>query len=186
VATPGGKAAPVDPGSLPDNESGREHGAYLEAIADVLANPQSLSDAREGEYDAIVLPGGHGPMVDLASDRDLGRLLIDAAARDAVVGVLCHGPAGLLSAIDTDGNYAFAGRRIAVFTDQEERLGGLGENSPYLIESRLRELGAVIESGEPWSSTVVVDGSLISGQNPQSSIATAHRLIEQLALVGAR
>lgn len=182
VATPGGHRPVADPGSLDlDQPSGRELAGYLDSIDAQLATPRALGDIEVGEYDAIVLPGGHGPMGDLATDADLGRLLVDAADRDTAVAVLCHGPAGLLSAIRPDGSFAFAGRRLAVFTDEEERLGGLGDRSPYLVETRLRELGAVIETGEPWSSTVVSDGSLISGQNPQSSVATAERLVAQLA-----
>jgi len=182
VATPNGRRAPVDPGSLdPDTESGREFSAYLESIAAVLAHPLVLGEISDGVYDAIVLPGGHGPMADLAFDGDLGRLLVDAADRDAIVGVLCHGPAGLLSAVRPDGTFAFAGREMTVFTDEEENLGGLGSGSPYFVESRLRDLGGVIVPGAAWSSTVVVDGSLISGQNPQSSAATAERVVAQLA-----
>ena len=180
VATPGGVRPTVDPGSLGGDAAG-ELRAYLDSIDDLLSHPRALADVREGEYDAIALPGGHGPMADLAADADLGRLLIDAVDRDAVVGVLCHGPAGLLSAVRTDGSFAFAGRRLTVFTDDEERQGGLRDRSPYLVESRLRELGAVVESGEPWSVTVVDDGALVSGQNPQSSVATAQRLVELLA-----
>ncbi|GAA2015617.1 type 1 glutamine amidotransferase domain-containing protein [Microbacterium ulmi] len=182
IATPGARRPPVDPGSLDlETESGRELQAYLDRIADALDRPLALSEVADGAYDAIVLPGGHGPMADLAHDADLGRLLVDAADRDAVVGVLCHGPAGLLSAIRRNGDFAFAGRELTVFTDDEERLGGLGDSSPYLVESRLRELGAVVRAGAPWSSTVVADGALVSGQNPQSSVATAQRLVAQLA-----
>lgn len=182
VATPGGVRPPVDPGSL-GGDTADELRGYLATIDSLLARPRALADVQRGEYDAIALPGGHGPMVDLATDADLGRLLVDAVDRDAVVGVLCHGPAGLLSAVREDGSSAFAGRRLTVFTDDEEHQGGLGDRSPYLVESRLRELGVVVEPGEPWSVTVVVDGALVSGQNPQSSIATAQRLVEVL---GAR
>jgi len=180
IATPGGVRPPVDPGSL-TGESADALRAYLAGIDGLLARPRALAEVREGEYDAIVLPGGHGPMVDLAVDPDLGRLLVDAADRDAVVGVLCHGPAGLLSAVRADGSFAFAGRRLAVFTDDEEREGGLGAGAPYLVASRLAELGAVIAPAAPWSVEVVRDGALVSGQNPQSSVATAARLVEALA-----
>lgn len=180
VATPGGVRPPVDPGSLGE-DTGDELRGYLATIDAVLAQPRALADVQPGEYDAIALPGGHGPMVDLATDADLGRLLVDAVDRDAVVGVLCHGPAGLLSAVREDGSSAFVGRRLTVFTDDEERQGGLGDGAPYLVESRLRELGVVVEPGEPWSVTVVVDGTVVSGQNPQSSLATARRLVEVLA-----
>src|SRR6478735_48273 len=169
IATPGGVRPPVDPGSL-SGDGADDLRTYLDDIDGLLAQPRALGDVREGEYEAIVLPGGHGPMVDLAVDADLGRLLIDAADRDAVVGVLCHGPAGLLSAVRADGSFAFAGRRIAVFTDEEERQGGLGAGAPYLVASRLSELGAVIEPAAPWSVEVVRDGTLVSGQNPQSSV----------------
>lgn len=182
LATPDARRPVADPGSLDlDSPAGRELAAYLDSIDAWLASPRALADIDACEYDAIVLPGGHGPMGDLATDADLGRLLVDAVDRDAVVGVLCHGPAGLLSAIGPDGTFAFAGRRLTVFTDDEERIGGLGDRSPYFVETRLHELGAVIEAGEPWSSTVVTDGRLVSGQNPQSSVATATRLVEVLA-----
>ncbi|MGU3644590.1 DJ-1/PfpI family protein [Microbacterium sp. C23T] len=90
IATPDGVRPTVDPGSL-GGESADELRAYLASIGDLLAHPRALADVTTGEYDAIALPGGHGPMVDLATDADLGRLLVDAVDRDAVVGVLCHG-----------------------------------------------------------------------------------------------
>ena len=181
VTTPGGRRPAVDPASLDlSTDAGRESQHYLESIDNVLAHPLTLSNVAPGTYDAIALPGGHGPMADLAVDADLGRLLVDAVDREAIVAVLCHGPAGLLSAIRPDGSFAFAGRSLAVFTDEEELAGGLGDNSPYLVESRLRELGAIPQPGAAWSSTVVVDGALISGQNPQSSEATARALVERL------
>lgn len=182
VATPGARRPTVDPGSLDtETAAGEELQRYLDGIDEWLSHPRALASVANGEYDAIVLPGGHGPMADLAFDADLGRLLIDAADRDATVGVLCHGPAGLLSAVRSTGDFAFAGRRLAVFTDEEERQGGLGENTPYWVESRLRALGSVIETGAPWSSTAVADGRFISGQNPQSSVATAELIVAALA-----
>ncbi|PJJ73586.1 putative intracellular protease/amidase [Diaminobutyricimonas aerilata] len=182
IATPGGRRPAVDPGSLDDTTTeGAALREYLDSIDAALGTPLDLSGIGDGDYDAIVLPGGHGPMADLATDEHLGRLLVDAVDRNAVVGVLCHGPAGLLSAVRSDGAFALAGRHLAVFTDEEERIGGLGERTPYLVESRLRELGVDVQSGAPWSSTVVADGSLISGQNPQSSVATAERIVQELA-----
>ncbi|WP_199441074.1 type 1 glutamine amidotransferase domain-containing protein [Umezawaea beigongshangensis] len=185
VATPGGAQPTVDPISLDERGGVSEADAerfrrYLDSIATELAAPLSLADVTIDDYDAVYVPGGHGPMADLARDADTGRLLRAADARGSVVAVLCHGPAALLSTVDADGTFAFAGRRVTAFTDVEEQQGGLGERSPYLVESRLRELGAVIESGEPWTSTVVVDGTLISGQNPQSSRATAEAVLAAL------
>lgn len=182
LATPGGRVPVPDAASLDlSTEAGRERRAYLDSIAEELDHPLVLAEVPVGLYDAIVLPGGHGPMQDLAFEPDLGRLLLDAADRDAVIGALCHGPAGLLSATCPDGSFAFAGRRLAAFTDAEEAIGGLADRSPYLLQSRLSELGAAVEAGAPWSQTVVVDGRLVSGQNPQSSVATAAAVVHALA-----
>jgi putative intracellular protease/amidase len=183
IATPGGRVPTVDPISLDsrggvDPEEGKAFAAYLDTID--LAEPLVLADVDATEYDAIYLPGGHGPMADLATDADLGRLLIAADDRRQIIAPLCHGPAALVSAVRPDGGFAFAGRRLTTFTDVEEQQGGLGDAAPWLVETMLRERGAVIEAGPPWSSTVVVDGNLISGQNPQSSVETAGEVLRAL------
>jgi putative intracellular protease/amidase len=190
IATPGGAAATVDPISL-DGRGGVSEAdaarfrAYLDTIADELAEPRSLADVEVTDYDALYIPGGHGPMTDLAVDADLGRLLVDADGRGQVIAALCHGPAGLLSALRPDGRFAFAGRTLTVFTDEEERQGGLGEATPYFVEARLRELGAVVEPGPAWESRVVVDGNLITGQNPRSSTDTARQVLVALGVTTA-
>ncbi|MFD7308011.1 type 1 glutamine amidotransferase domain-containing protein [Promicromonospora sp. NPDC059942] len=186
VATPGGVAPTVDAVSL-DERGGvpaadaAEFRAYLDGIAGQLAHPLTLADVRGDDYDAIYVPGGHAPMADLAHDADLGRLLLAANDRGTTVGALCHGVAALLSAQEPDGTFAYAGRALTSFTDEEERQGGLGDAAPYLVESRLRERGAVVQVGAPWSSTVVQDGNLITGQNPQSSAAAAEAVLKALA-----
>lgn len=184
IATPGGAKPTVDQVSLAGESAGGEDRAqsfrdYLSRIDGELSQPLVLADVDVAAYDAVVMPGGHGPMADLASDADLGRLLVAFDEAGKVVGALCHGPAGLLSAVREDGSFAFAGRRLTVFTDEEERQGGLAV--PYFVEARLRELGAVPQTGPAWSSTVVVDGNLVTGQNPQSSVDTARRVLEALS-----
>jgi putative intracellular protease/amidase len=186
IATPGGVRPTVDEISL-DERGGvpaadaADHRAYLDTIAEQLAHPLTLADVRADDYDAIYIPGGHAPMADLARDADLGRLLIAANTQGTTVAALCHGAAALLSAEAPDGSFAYAGRALTSFTDEEERQGGLGDGSPFLVESELRERGAVVQIGAPWSSTVVQDGNLITGQNPQSSTATAEAVLKALA-----
>jgi putative intracellular protease/amidase len=186
VATPDGRRPSPDPISFDaqggvDPVAGAKFRAYLESIADALAAPLKLADVAEADYDVLYLPGGHAPMTDLATDPALGRLLTAADAGGKVVGALCHGVAGLLSARREDGSFVFAGRAMTAFSDEEERLGGLGENSPYFVEGSLREQGAEVTPGAPWSSTVVVDRNLVTGQNPQSSVDTATRVARLLA-----
>ncbi|WP_090063918.1 type 1 glutamine amidotransferase domain-containing protein [Lentzea flaviverrucosa] len=173
VATPGGVVPTVDKASL--------DGKFDEAVASLedLRAPAALSDVDAAGYDAIYLPGGHGPMADLAFDAALGALLAEFYDGGKLVAALCHGPAGLLGAVREDGTFVFAGKEMAVFSDEEERQGGLAV--PYSVAGRLADLGARLAPGEPWSSTVVVDGRLVTGQNPQSTVATATRVAELLA-----
>lgn len=187
IATPGGARPTVDPISL--DESGgvaeadsKEFRAYLDSIAEELAAPLVLADVSPDDYDAVYIPGGHAPMTDLAADADLGGLLNAANARGKIVAALCHGPAALLSATTGDGGFTFAGRSLTSFTDEEEHQGGLGDKTPYFVESRLRERGAVTDTGPAWSNKVVEDGNLITGQNPQSSAGTAQRVLQALGV----
>lgn len=181
LATPGGQRPPVDPASLDPSviggdERAEEFRASLDASAAWLDAPVALDTIAQEDFDAIVLPGGHGPMNDLASDPALGRILIDANDREALIAPFCHGPAGLLSAVTKDGVFAFTGRRLTAFTREEELTGGLGANAPWFVTDRLRDLGAIVEDGAPWTSHVVRDRNLITGQNPQSSAAVAEAI----------
>jgi putative intracellular protease/amidase len=185
IATPGGVKPTVDQASLDPAVVGSEAAvarlrAYLDAIDGELERPLAIADVDASGYDALFIPGGHGPMADLASDADLGRLLIAADERGQIIAPLCHGPAALLSAVCADGGFQFAGRRLTTFSDEEELQGGTGERTPWFVETRLRELGADVATGPAWSSTVVVDRNLISGQNPQSSAEAAHRVLAAL------
>ncbi|WP_405140176.1 type 1 glutamine amidotransferase domain-containing protein [Sphaerisporangium sp. NBC_01403] len=186
IATPGAVRPTVDAlslderGGVPEADA-QEFRAYLDGIAEQLSAPLSLAGVRASDYDAIYLPGGHAPMADLAQDADLGRLLNEADAQGKIVAALCHGVGALLSAGGQDGGFTFAGRTLTSFTDEEERQGGLGDNTPFFVESRLRERGAVVKTGAAWSNTVVEDGNLITGQNPQSSTATAEAVLKSLA-----
>jgi putative intracellular protease/amidase len=143
----------------------------------------SLSDAQLSEFDAVFAPGGHGPMVDLADNPDVGRLLAALQARRAPIAALCHGPAILLSAPErADGLWLFDGYRMTSFTDEEEdqtEAGRLG--MAWLLDVALKNAGAVFDDGpSAWTSHVVVDRNLITGQNPGSTEATADAVIKKL------
>jgi len=149
----------------------------------------SLSDAQLSEFDAVFAPGGHGPMVDLADNPDVGRLLVALQARRAPIAALCHGPAILLSAPErADGLWLFDGYRMTAFTDEEEdqtEAGRLGME--WLLDVALKNAGAVFDDGpSAWISHVVVDRNLITGQNPGSTEATADTVIKKLAAPASR
>ncbi|MEW1809926.1 type 1 glutamine amidotransferase domain-containing protein [Pseudarthrobacter phenanthrenivorans] len=186
IATPGGRKPTVDqvslaPGSAGGGERAQGFKDYLTKIDGELSHPLVLADVDVAAYDAVVMPGGHGPMADLYKDADLGRLLVAANRDGKIIAPFCHGPAGLLSATDDDGGFAFKGRRLTVFTNEEELGGGTGENTPWLVEDALKEKGAVVENGAAWASNVVRDGNLITGQNPQSSEDVAKEVLAALS-----
>lgn len=184
VATPGGVVPTVDRGSLAPEVNGGQEGA--DRIAAVLAsmaeieNPIRLEDVRLDDYDAVFYPGGHGPMEDLAVNATSGGLLIDTLASGKPLGVVCHGPAALLAAEKSDGSNAFAGYRVAAFTNAEETQAGLAERAKWLLQTRLEEAGVDVRAGEPWAPNVVVDRNLITGQNPASSAPLAAELLKKL------
>ncbi|MBX7446066.1 MULTISPECIES: type 1 glutamine amidotransferase domain-containing protein [unclassified Arthrobacter] len=186
IATPGGRKPTVDQVSLAAESAGGEERAqgfkdYLAKIDNELAHPLVLADVDVAGYDAVVMPGGHGPMADLYKDADLGRLLVAADGAGKVIAPFCHGPAGLLSATADDGGFPFRGRRLTVFSNEEELGGGTGENTPWMVEDALKEKGAVVENAAAWSSNVVRDGNLITGQNPQSSEDVAKEVLKALS-----
>jgi len=189
-------------------DGGLSESALREAVAELEADSQALSDERRAkldaipgfrspvalsdlsdaemaEFDAVFAPGGHGPMVDLADNPDARRLLGILHAKNKPIGSLCHGVALLLSAPERqDGQWLFEGYRLTSFTDEEEdqnRLGKLG--MPWYLDSALKNAGAVFDDGPfAWVSHVVVDRNLITGQQPNSTEATADALLKALNL----
>jgi putative intracellular protease/amidase len=144
-----------------------------------------LSDAQLAEFDAVFAPGGHGPMVDLSDNPDGARLLRVLHEKRAPIAALCHGPALLLSAPDReDGLWLFDGYRMTCFTDEEEDQtvpGRLGLS--WFVDVAIKNAGAVFDDApSAWVSHVVVDRNLITGQNPNSTEATADAVLKVLEL----
>jgi putative intracellular protease/amidase len=188
VATPGGVRPPLDQKSLapemnPGGPAAIEHyKQYLESLEE-LKHPRVLEELSQDEaddYDAIFLPGGHGPMRDLVCSVVLGEIVERMKASDKLVVAVCHGPAGLLPAVAPDGTWSFKGYRLTAFTNEEEAAVGLADKMPFLLENRLRELSADFRAGKAWSPHVVTDRNLITGQNPASSAGVADAALARL------
>jgi putative intracellular protease/amidase len=187
VATPGGRAPVADEISLTPEQGGDQFRAYLAGLGTVLTEPVRLEDVDPADYDAVLIPGGHGPMQDLAVNEDIARILATMLPdRSKIVASLCHGLAAFLPAGDENGDWLFRDRKMVAFIDEEERQVGLAANAPWLIETRLRQAGADFEHGAPWASYVVVDGNLITGQNPASAEAAGRALLDALASLKGR
>ncbi|MFB8437851.1 type 1 glutamine amidotransferase domain-containing protein [Streptomyces niveus] len=185
VATPGGVTPTVDMMSLRPAMAGGEQGALeLEAIirdAEAMRRPLKLSDVRLEDYDAVYLPGGHGPMSDLAFDADAGRLLTAQLASGRPLAIVCHAPAAML-ATRIHGESPFKGRKVTGFTNEEEDGVGLSSRATWLLEDDLKDkVGVEYSRGETWKPYMVEDGNLITGQNPASAEVLAERLLQILA-----
>ncbi|MEU1532886.1 type 1 glutamine amidotransferase domain-containing protein [Streptomyces fagopyri] len=184
VATPGGVTPNVDMMSLRPSMAGGEDGALeLEAIirsAEAMRRPLQLSDVRLEDYDAVYLPGGHGPMSDLAWDADVGRMLTAQLASGNPLFIVCHAPAAML-ATRIHGESPFKGYRVTGFTNEEEEGVGLAPRAPWLLETDLREkVGVDFSRGPIWEPYMVEDRNLVTGQNPASAAILADRLLEVL------
>jgi len=173
VASPKGGKAPIDPKSLPDSEEWREEVAALE-------NTVPLQQVTSESFDALFLPGGHGTMFDLPQNESLAQLLTELDAAGKVIAAVCHGPAGLVGAVRKDGTPLVKGKRVTSFTNEEEKAAQLDQQMPFLLESKLRELGAEFIGKANFTEHVEQDGHLITGQNPQSSEKIVQLVIETL------
>lgn len=184
LASPGGVVPTMDKRSLDPATVGEKVAermrAYLTGNAKRLEHPLVLGEIDTGAYDAIVVPGGHGPVEDLYKDPDMGRVLIEADRDSKLIAAVCHGPAALLAARDGNGRWPFAGRKMTSLSDEEEIEFGTAENAPWLLADTLRKSGAVFEQGPNWRTHVVKDGNLLTGQNPQSSASLAEVVIAAL------
>lgn len=177
VASPKGGAVPIDPRSEPKDKNIPDTKAAL----DTLKNTKELRSVNPAAFDAMFVPGGHGTMYDLANNPTLTKYIGYFAERDKVIGSVCHGPASFIGATRADGAPLVMNRRVTAFTNAEERAVELDERMPFLLESRLRELGAKVEIADNWADHVVVDGHLVTGQNPQSSGHAAQAVINLLS-----
>lgn len=178
-----GGEPPVDPGSL--GKEGERPWPVRRFLDDKKANAKlknsvPVSEVNADDYDLVFLPGGHGTMWDFAQSQDLAKLVGRAFDANAVVGAVCHGPSGLLSAKSAAGYPIVQGRRINAFTDSEERAVELDKTVPYLLETELRAQGAVFESADDFQAHAVRDGNLVTGQNPASAGKVAELLLEAL------
>lgn len=184
LASPGGVVPTMDRRSLDPDVVGEDMAermrAYLDRHAERIAHPLVLAAIDTGAYDAVVVPGGHGPVEDLYKDPDMGRVLVEADRAGKVIAAVCHGPAALLAARDEKGRWPFAGRKMTALSDEEEIEFGTAENAPWLLADTLRKRGAVFEQGPNWRAHVVKDGNLLTGQNPQSSASLAEVVIAAL------
>lgn len=180
VASLAGGQAPADPASLAP--AGERPTAVERFLADRAAMAKlrvtrHIDEVRPQDYELYFLPGGHGTMWDLPEDETLADVLTRAWRSGAVLGAVCHGAAGLVGVRGLDGKPIVAGRRVAAFTDEEERAAELDTVVPFSLAGRIKALGGRHDGGPPFASHVVVDGRLVTGQNPASAKGVADEML---------
>lgn len=176
VASIQGGQVPVDPRSM----TAATRPEKLERAQAALATSVPLDAVDRKGFDAVFFPGGHGTMFDLPESATVQETVEDFVNAGRPAAFVCHGPAALVGAKTPDGRPLVAGRRVTGFTNEEEAAVELTESVPFLLESRLRDLGADFVSAGRFEENVVVDGILVTGQNPASSAKAARALIELL------
>ncbi|PLV60655.1 type 1 glutamine amidotransferase domain-containing protein [Erwinia sp. B116] len=183
LASPQGGKPPLDPKSNEtDFQTDFTHRFEADADANAqLATTVKLDSLSQADFDAVFYPGGHGPLWDLAEDKHSVALIEAFFAAGKHVAFVCHAPGVLRHVKTPDGKPLVAGRQVTGFTNTEEEAVGLTQVVPFLVEDELIAKGGLYSKAADWSSYVVTDGLLITGQNPGSSEATAAQLIKALA-----
>lgn len=182
LASPKGGQPPVDPKS---HDPGDETEAIVRFNQDkqaqqALANTRKLAEVNAQDHDAVFYPGGHGPLWDLAEDTHSIQLIETMYEAGKPVAAVCHGPGVFRHTRRPDRQPLVQGKRVTGFTNTEEEGVQLTHVVPFLVEDMLKDNGGEYSKGADWSSYVVVDGQLVTGQNPGSSDETAKALLETL------
>jgi putative intracellular protease/amidase len=182
LSSPKGGRPPLDPMSeLTEHVTGSNRRFQEDSVAKkAFSETTALNMISAADYDAVFYPGGHGPIWDLAVDNNSGLLILDFLDSGKPVAMVCHGPAALIN-VDRQRSGFLKGRTISSFSNIEESLVGRSGNVPYMLQTKLEELGANVKTAlVPFTSHVERDGLLITGQNPLSAGPVAKELIALL------
>lgn len=181
LASPKGGQPPLDPKSdLPENQtSAMTRFKKDKAAQQALANTLKLADVRADDFDTVFYPGGHGPMWDLAEDPVSIALLESFYNSGKPIALVCHSP-GVLRHVTYKGEPLVRDKRVTGFTNGEEEEVKLTKVVPFLVEDELIRLGAIFEKVRNWQPFSIVDGRLVTGQNPASSTSAAQALLKVL------
>lgn len=187
LASPNGGQPPIDPKSdLPENQTPAMVRFKQDAAAQkALSQTVKLADVKADDFDTVFYVGGHGPMWDLADNPVSIALLESFYDSGKPIALVCHSP-GVLRRVTYQGGPLVKGKRVTGFTNGEEEAVQLTNVVPFLVEDELKRLGAIFEKKPNWEPFSIVDGRLITGQNPASSTGAAKALLDYLAKQGTR
>jgi putative intracellular protease/amidase len=179
IVSPKGGVSPLEPRALkwPNLDTTAKAWLTDEASKLLLSNTARPSEINPADFSAIYFTGGHAVMWDFPDDAGLQQITREIYEHGGIVSSVCHGYCGLLNTKLSDGKLLVAGRRLTGFAWMEEVLAGVAKKVPYNAEQEMKQRGALYEKGLlPFTSHVVTDGRLVTGQNPQSVKATAEKV----------
>lgn len=185
LASPEGGDAPIDPRSLTNPDEEGQH--FLDKFAEegpdgvVVPGTARLTSMKASAFEAIFFAGGHGTMWDFPDGPGVRSTAEGVYRSGGVVAAVCHGPAALVNLRARGGDPLVAGRRVTGFTNAEEDAVELTDAMPFLLETRLRELGAEFVGAGNFEENIVVDGRLVTGQNPASARGAAEAVVRVAA-----
>ena len=169
IASPEGGISPVDESSMSCSNP-----QEWDKCIKILRNTKRLSQVDYKGFDGLYFPGGHGLLFDLVNCREVIKIIEYFCCNNRLISAVCHGPAVFVNTNIVEG------KRLTSFTNEEESIIKFKELVPFLLETKLRELGADFIAKEPWSEHVEVDGNLITGQNQNSALLIAEKIVEFL------
>jgi len=186
LASPRGGEAPLDTSSVEPWKDDKDSFDFLSTKAGLWANtiPLSVLDPVEAarDYDALFYPGGQGPMFDLPENEHSIALIREFAAARKPIAAVCHGPSALVNVKLPNGKHILDGRTVTSISNAEDESMGALDNLPFHLESELSKVATYVKADKPFAAKVVVDGNIITGQNPNSSMELGEALVKALGL----
>lgn len=169
IASPLGGESPMDESSRDLSDVLNRKFIEQPTLMAKLRNTIALSKVNPDDYAAVIFAGGHGTMWDFADSIDINRITSKIYERNGVVAAVCHGPAALINVKLSNGKFLVDGKHLTSFSNAEEHAAQLTQIMPFLLQTELENRNAKYESAPLWQKKVVIDGRLVTGQNPASA-----------------
>jgi len=177
VSIAGGKP-PIDPASMDLKDTVNAKLFNDANIKKELDNTPAIESVKSEDYSGVFFAGGHGPMWDFPNNQSIHRIVREIYERHNVVAAVCHGPCALINVQLSNKEYLVRGKKLVSFTNNEEIENKTTAIVPFLLETELSNHKADFKAMPNWSDNVIIDGNLITGQNPQSAASLGKAVAE--------
>lgn len=148
---------------------------------DIMSATKTPDEINPTDYKAIFYAGGHGAMFDFPDNKELSAIASAIYENGGIVSAVCHGPAGLINIMLQDETNLIKGKNFDCFTNAEEEANGTAKYMPFLLQTALQDKGGIFQGAAPWTDHVVVDGRVITGQNPMSALSVGKAILKALS-----